>query len=310
MDAYLLAIFITALVYVLLAVGLDFQYGFTGLINFGHVGFFALGAYTAALCATRLNWHPIFGFGLAVVLPALMAWPLGWVALRLRDDYLAIVTLGFSEIVRLVIISEKAITNGGQGVTGVPRLFTGFGSNFWNDVALAIVMMATCAIVVLLLRLITRGPYGRLIQAIRDDETALLALGKNPAKFKTQVLMVGGAIAGLAGAFYAHYSSFVTPEQYTPVVTFYVWMAIIMGGVGKLRGAVAGAFLLVAFLEGSRVLRDVIPGVSDVAMSSVRLAAVGLALILFMRYAPSGLLGIKFRTRRALSKVAKTGEAS
>ena len=310
MEAYLLAIFITTLVYVLLAVGLDFQYGFTGLINFGHVGFFAVGAYAAALCATKLNWHPIFGFGLAIVLPALLAWPLGRVALRLRDDYLAIVTLGFSEIVRLVLISEKEITNGGQGIAGVPRLFTVFGSNFWNDVALAILMVATCAIVVWLLRLITRGPYGRLIQAIRDDETALLALGKNPARFKTQVLMVGGAIAGLAGAFYAHYSSFVTPEQYTPVITFYVWMAIIMGGIGKLRGAVAGAFLLVAFVEGSRVLRDVIPGVSDVAMSSVRLAAVGLALILFMRYAPSGLLGLKLRTKRAPNNAAKPGEAS
>jgi len=291
MEAYLLAVFITALVYVLLAVGLDFQYGFTGLINFGHVGFFAIGAYAAALCAVRLHWPPVVGFGLAIVLPALIAWPLGRVALRLHDEYLAIVTLGFSEIVRLVIISEKELTNGGQGVPGVPRLFTVFASNGWNDFLLAILLALTCALVVWLLRQITRSPYGRLIQAIRDDQTALLALGKNPARFKTQVLMVGSGIAGLAGAFYAHYVSFVTPDQFTPLVTFYVWMAIIMGGVGRLRGAVAGAFLLVAFLEGSRFIRDVVPGVSEVAMSNVRLAAVGLALILFMRFAPQGLLG-------------------
>ncbi len=293
MEAYLLAILITTLVYVLLAVGLDFQYGFTGLINFGYVGFFAIGAYAAALSATRLQWHPLAGFALAMVLPALLAWPLGRIALRLRDDYLAIVTLGFSEIVRLVLISEKEVTNGGQGIPGVPRLITLFPSNAWNDMALALVLAAACAVVVWLLRQITRSPYGRLIQAIRDDETALLALGKNPARFKTQVLMIGGAIAGLAGAFYAHYISFITPEQYTPVVTFYVWMAIIMGGVGRLRGAVAGAFLLVAFLEGSRVVRDLVPGISEVAMSNVRLAAVGLALILFMRFAPRGLFGRK-----------------
>lgn len=291
MEAYLLAILITTLVYVLLALGLDFQYGFTGLINFGHVGFFAIGAYAAALCAVKLGWPPVAGFALAMVLPALLAWPLGRVALRLRDDYLAIVTLGFSEIVRLVIISEKAVTNGGQGVAGVPRLFSGFSSNLHNDLVVAALLLASCALVVMLLRQITRSPYGRLIQAIRDDETALLALGKNPARFKTQVLMVGGGIAGLAGAFYAHYTKFVTPDQFTPLITFYVWMAIIMGGVGRLRGAVAGAFMLVAFLEGSRVLRDVIPGVSEVAMSNVRLAAVGLALILFMRFAPQGLLG-------------------
>ncbi len=291
MEAYLLAILITTLVYVLLAVGLDFQYGFTGLINFGYVGFFALGAYAAGICTTRMHWHPLAGFALAIVLPALLAWPLGRIALRLRDDYLAIVTLGFSEIVRLVLISEKDVTNGGQGIPGVPRLITWFSANVWNDVALALVMALACGLVVWTLRKITNSPYGRLIQAIRDDETALLALGKNPARFKTQVLMVGGAIAGLAGAFYAHYISFITPEQYTPVVTFYVWMAIIMGGVGRLRGAVAGAFLLVAFLEGSRVVRDVIPGISEVAMSNVRLAAVGLALILFMRFAPRGLFG-------------------
>lgn len=291
MEAYLLAILITTLVYVLLAVGLDFQYGFTGLINFGYVGFFALGAYAAGICTTRMQWHPLAGFALAIVLPALLAWPLGRIALRLRDDYLAIVTLGFSEIVRLVLISEKDLTNGGQGIPGVPRLITLFNSNFWNDVALAFVMALACGVVIWTLRKITNSPYGRLIQAIRDDETALLALGKNPARFKTQVLMVGGSIAGLAGAFYAHYISFITPEQYTPVVTFYVWMAIIMGGVGRLRGAVAGAFLLVAFLEGSRVVRDVIPGISEVAMSNVRLAAVGLALILFMRFAPRGLFG-------------------
>lgn len=293
MEAYLLAILITTLIYVLLSVGLDFQYGFTGLINFGYVGFFAVGAYAAAICAVRLNWSPVFGFGLAIVLPALLAWPLGRVALRLRDDYLAIVTLGFGEIVRLVIVSEKGLTNGGQGLPGVPRLFGGFSSNFWNDVIVAAMLILACTVVVWLLRHVTKSPYGRLIQAIRDDEIALMALGKNPARFKTQVLMLGGGIAGLAGAFYAHYTSFVTPDQYTPLVTFYVWMAIIMGGVGRLRGAVAGAFLLVGFLEGSRMLRDVIPGVSEVAMSSVRLAAVGLALILFVRFLPHGLLGHK-----------------
>lgn len=293
MEGYLLAILITTLIYVLLAVGLDFQYGFTGLINFGYVGFFALGSYAAAICSVKLQWSPLAGFALAMVLPALLAWPLGRIALRLKDDYLAIVTLGFSEIVRLVLISEKGITNGGQGIPGVPRLTNVSTSNFVNDIAFALVVAFACTVVVWSLRYITKSPYGRLIQAIRDDETALLALGKNPARFKTQVLMIGGAIGGLAGAFYAHYISFVTPDQYTPVITFYVWMAIIMGGIGRLRGAVAGAFLLVAFLEGSRAIRDVVPGISEVAMSSVRLAAVGLALILFMRFAPHGIFGGK-----------------
>lgn len=293
MEAYLVAIAITTLIYVLLALSLDFQYGFTGLINFGQVGFFAVGAYAAAIGSVRMGWPAPVGFALAVALPALLAWPLGRIALRLRDDYLAIVTLGFGEIVRLVIVSEKGLTNGGQGIPAVPRLFSIGPTPGWNDVALLGLLVAVCAGAVALLHQVLRSPYGRLIQAIRDDETALLALGKSPARYKTQVLMLGGALAGLAGAFYAHYISFVTPDQYTPLITFYVWMAIIMGGVGRLRGAVLGAVLLVAFLEGSRLLRDVLPGVSEVAMSSVRLAAVGLGLILFMRLRPQGLAGGK-----------------
>lgn len=291
MEAYLLAILITALVYVLLTLGLNFQYGFTGLINFGYVGFFALGAYASAICTARLGWPAWSGFALGMVVPFLLAWPLGRVALRLRDDYLAIVTLGFSEIVRLVIINEKAVTNGGQGIAGVPKLFGGDGTGLGGDLWLAAALLAACALVAGVVRAIVASPYGRLIQAIRDDETALLALGKNPARFKTQVLMLGGGIAGLAGSFYAHYVGYVTPDQFLPIVTFQVWMAMIMGGVGRLRGAVAGAFLLLVVLEGSRAVRDLVPGIPEVAMSSVRLAVIGVALILFIRFRPQGLWG-------------------
>lgn len=291
MEAYLLAVLITALAYVLLTLGLNFQYGFTGLINFGYVGFFALGAYASAICTVRMGWPAWSGFALGMVVPFLLAWPLGRVALRLRDDYLAIVTLGFSEIVRLAIINEKALTNGGQGIAGVPKLFGGDGASLLGDLWLAAALLAACVLVAGVIRAIVKSPYGRLIQAIRDDETALLALGKNPARFKTQVLMLGGGIAGLAGSFYAHYVGYVTPDQFLPIVTFQVWMAMIMGGVGRLRGAVAGAFLLLLVLEGSRAARDLFPGIPEVAMSSVRLAVIGAALILFIRFRPQGLWG-------------------
>jgi branched-chain amino acid transport system permease protein len=110
--------------------------------------------------------------------------------------------------------------------------------------------------------------------------------------------MVGAALAGLAGAFYAHFLTFISPEQFVPLVTFYVWMGIILGGVGSLRGALSGTLLLVAFLEGSRFLRDLLPGVAEVQMASVRLAVVGLAIILFVLYRPQGLFGAKDEARR------------
>jgi branched-chain amino acid transport system permease protein len=144
---------------------------------------------------------------------------------------------------------------------------------------------------VLLMQRMVKSPFGRLIEAIRDDEQAVLALGKDPARFKVQVLMIGAALAGIAGAFYGHYITYVVPEQFIPLITFYVWMAMIMGGVGRVSGAVVGAGLLMLFLEGSRFVRDFVPGVSAVEMASLRLAVVGLALILFTLYRPQGLMG-------------------
>ena len=113
---------------------------------------------------------------------------------------------------------------------------------------------------------------------------------KGPARFKIQVLVVGAALAGIAGAFYAHYITYIVPDQFIPLVTFYVWMAIIMGGVGRVSGAIVGTAILMLFLEGSRFLRDIVPGVSEVDMASVRIGAVGLLLVLFIMYRPQGLM--------------------
>ena len=122
MEAYLAAIAVIALIYVLLSLGLNLQYGLTGLINFGHVGFFAIGAYASAILALR-GVPLVACFAAAAALAGIAAWPIGLISLRLRDDYFAIVTLGFSEIVRLVVTSERWLTNGVQGIPGIPRLF-------------------------------------------------------------------------------------------------------------------------------------------------------------------------------------------
>lgn len=288
MEAYLAAITIIALIYMLLALGLTLQYGLTGLINFGHVGFFAIGAYASALLTLK-GASFILSFPAAALLAALAAWPIGLVSLRLRDDYFAIVTLGFSETVRLVITNEKWLTNGVQGIPGVPRLVEGVGLT--AQLVMLAAVLAANVIAILIMRRLVKSPFGRVIEAIRDNEEAVKALGKDPARFKIQVLMLGAALAGVAGAFYAHYITYIVPDQFIPLVTFYVWMAIIMGGVGRVSGAVLGTAILMLFLEGSRFLRDIIPGVSEVEMASLRIGAVGLALILFTIYRPQGLVG-------------------
>lgn len=291
MEAYLVAIAIVGAIYVLLTLGLTVQYGLTGLVNFGHVGFFAIGAYASALISMQ-GVPLVLSFACAAVIAALASWPIGLVALRLRDDYFAVVTLGFSETVRLALTSEKWLTNGVQGIPGIPRSFAGLGVGLPGALATLAAVTLVCVAVALVLRRIVRSPFGRVIEAIRDNEEALRALGKDPARFKIQVLALGAALAGVAGAFYAHYITYLSPDQFIPLVTFYVWMAMIMGGVGRVSGAVVGALLLMLFLEGTRFLRDLLPGVvSEVDMASVRIGAVGLALILFTLFRPQGLMG-------------------
>ena len=290
MDAYLIAVSVTALIYLLMALGLNLQYGFTGLINFGHVGFFALGAYTSALLVGAGVPMPL-GFLAALIVPAVAAVPLGILSLRLRADYLAIVTLGFSEAVRLAIINEKWLTHGVQGIPGITDITTGFGLPLSGPVSALIILLIANGLAILVIFRLTRSPFGRAIQAIRDDEDAMLALGKEPGSFKIRVFMIGASLAGLAGAIYGHYVTFITPEQFVPLVTFYVWVAIILGGAGRVSGAIVGTLALVTFLEGSRFLRDALPGVSEVEMASVRLFVIGLALVLLIQFRPSGIMG-------------------
>jgi branched-chain amino acid transport system permease protein len=290
MEAYLIAIAIISAIYVLLALGLNLQYGLTGIINFGHVGFFCIGAYAAALLAQK-GVPPVIAFALAGMFAMLAAWPLGLVSLRLREDYFAIVSLGFSEVVRLVVTSEKWLTQGVQGIPGIPKLFPEMGVGIGHGASILAVLVAVNLVAILAMGRIVSSPFGRMIEAIRDNEDAVKALGKDPAKFKVQVLMLGAALAGVAGAFYAHYIGYISPDQFVPLVTFQIWMAIIMGGVGRVSGALVGTLILMLFLEGSRFLRDILPFISEVEMASVRLGLVGLALVLFTLYRPHGIMG-------------------
>lgn len=290
MVGYLVAVGIVALIYMLLTIGLNLQYGYTGLINFGVVAFFGIGAYASALL-TLAGWPLLLAFLVAIGVAGIAAYPIGLLSLRLSDDYLAVVTLGFSEVVRLLIQQEQWLTKGVQGLPGIPRVFGSLGVGEYADLAtLGVLVLCNGAAVALMVHLV-RSPYGRLIQAIRDDEVAVEAIGKDPRRYKVQVFMLGAGLAGLAGAFYAHFITYLSPEQFLPLVTFYVWIAMIIGGTGRTSGAVAGSLILMVFLEGSRFARDWIPGVSEVQMASVRLAIVGLALILFTLYRPQGLMG-------------------
>ena len=289
MEGYLVAVGTIGGIYALLALGLNLQYGYTGLINFGVVALYTIGAYTSALLAMHGTPFAV-AMAAGTVLAAACAWPLGVICLRLRDDYLAIVTLAFAEIVRTVIVSEDWLTAGPRGLPGIPRPFASMAPEAAGIAYLCLVLAAVAAGMAITAGLV-RSPFGRLIRAIRDDEDAVRSIGKSPARSKLVVFMIGAGMTGLAGALYAHYLTFISPDQFVPLLTFYVWIAVIMGGAGRIGGALAGAALLTLFLEGSRFLRDALPFIPEVQMASLRLAVIGLALILFTIYRPEGLLG-------------------
>ena len=288
MEFYLIAISISILIYMLMASGLALQYGFTGLVNFGYVGFFAIGAYTSGLLSLQGVPLPL-SFVAAMLVAAAAAYPLGIITLRLGGDYLAIITLGFSETVRMILMKEEWLTHGVHGVPGLPRVFDDWAGFSSGDLSVLALLLVVNIVVFALIGYLVRSPFGRIIASIRDNEVAVSALGKSPATFKTRSLMLGSALGGLAGAFQAHYVTFISPEQFVPLITFYVWIAIILGGPNRIVGIVTGTIILLSFLEGSRFLRDFVGGVSEVQLASVRFWIVGMALICTILYRPQGL---------------------
>jgi branched-chain amino acid transport system permease protein len=287
-TAYLVAIGSIGLIYALLAISLNLQWGQTGLINFGHVAFFAIGAYVSGLLALA-GWPLPITILAAMIAAGLAAWPLGRLTLTLKSDYLAVTAIGFSEVVRSVLENEMWLTGGPSGLPGIPSLFDGL-SGLDRSIAIFAVLLAGTLLVFLVLEALARSPFGRALRSIRDDDIAAAALGKNVVSFKTRSLTLGAAIAGLAGAFYAHYLTFISPEQFTPEVTFNVWIAVIIGGSGSNPGVLLGTLILIIFLEGTRFLGDLGLALDGSQLGALRFMIIGAALVLCMLYRPSGIL--------------------
>jgi branched-chain amino acid transport system permease protein len=206
-TAYLIAIATLVGIRALLTLGLNVQWGMTGLVNLGVVAFFAVGAYTAGLLSV-MGVAPPIAWASAIVLAAVAGLAMAMVALRLREDYLAIVTLGFAEVLRLFLLNEAWLTRGANGITGIPRpLHALFGRHY--DIFYLAVVLAAVAVVYWVLQRVSGSPFGRVLRAIREDETVAAVAGKSVFRFKVQAFALGAAIAGLAGIFFAHYLAYI-----------------------------------------------------------------------------------------------------
>ena len=304
--------------YALLSFGLNSQWGFTGLINFSVAAFFGIGAYGAALMTADNSplaggFNPLLGLVVALVLAAVLALLIGIPTLRLRADYLAIASLGLAEVVRTIVKNEEQWTNGTAGVRGIPSFFEGwpvlatfpeampgleifvpFGArlvletSFWSALLNVSLVLTFVGVSYALLRRVHRSPWGRVLRTIRSDEDLARALGKHTYSFKMQSFVLGSLIMALAGVFYAHLNLFVSPGDLDPITTFYVWVAVILGGSGSNRGALFGGFVIVAIREGTRFLNEF--GWIPFDVAPLRLLMIGVLIVLVMRFRPQGVL--------------------
>ena len=290
MDNYLVAMAIFAGIYALLALGLNLVWGMAGMINLGLVGFFAMGAYVAALLAKKAGLPMVLGILGGIVVTAAAGAVVAMITARLRGDYLAIITLGFSEVVRLVASNEIWLTNGTDGISGIPGPARGqVTPATFNLIYLAIVA-AVVAIVLVLMERIRSAPYGRVLRAIRDDDQVTAVAGKPVIAFKVEAFAVSAGVLGLAGALYGHYTSFIAPDAFTSLISIYIVLALTAGGTGNNRGAVLGAALVIFFMESTRFVTGAIPGLKPVQVAAVREMLIGLALIVVLRVRPAGVL--------------------
>jgi branched-chain amino acid transport system permease protein len=299
---------VVAGIYTILALGLQIQFGFAGLLNFGQVGFMAIGAYALAILVVKAGWSMWLAAPVAVFAAAVGGVLLGLPTLRLRADYFAIVTIAFSEIIRYVATNENSLTGGSQGTIALGSVGTVSQYNTaWStfqthvqralglssgDATMLVIVWAVAAVLLTLTWLALRTPWGRVLRAVRDDEDAAATLGKNVFSYKLQVFALGAALAGLAGLFYAWEFSFFSPDDFQPLLTFFAWMILLLGGLGRVWAVPVGAVVFGFIFAGTRFLNFApFTWVASDERAYIRLIIIGLIILVLVVLRPQGLLG-------------------
>jgi branched-chain amino acid transport system permease protein len=305
---YLAFFLVFAGVFAVMALGLNLQWGSTGLFNVGVAGFVAIGAYASALLTGPPDPERVGGFGLpilvgwlgAMALSGVAAFIVGVAALRLREDYLAITTFGIAVVIQLVALNATWLTGGPFGIQSIPKPFAAWlGTGFaWNLAYLALVAAVVGACWWALERLVA-SPWGRVLRAIREDELAAASLGKRAAAFRLQAFVLGCMLMGLGGALYAHFVGYIAPEDFLPILTFQIWAMLIVGGSGNNAGAVLGAVLVWAIWSVSGgLIREILPPAEQARGAALQVVLIGVLIAAILVLRPRGVLGEKARVSR------------
>jgi len=295
---YLLSVLTMGGVFAILTLGLNVQWGFTGLFNAGIAGFFAIGAYASALLTSpdapgllgQVTLPVPAGLAAAALLSGFVAYFVGKLCLGLRGDYLAIATIGIAEIFRLVLKNEIWATNGARGISQIPKPFEHLPLPY-SQLAFLGLILVIVGVIYVGMELAARSPWGRVMRAIRENDQAAQAAGKDVTRFRLQAFVLGAMIMGLGGAMQAHAFKFIGPEATEPLIAiFLVWVMLIAGGSGNNRGAILGAIAVWAIWSGTELITGKLIPEWQIRASYARVFLIGLFLQIMLQKFPQGLI--------------------
>lgn len=296
---YLVAFFTMGGIYAVLCLALNMQWGFGGLFNAGIAGFYAVGAYSAAIITSVHSPKHVGGFDLPIVVGLLVAgavsgvvgWAIARICVRLKADYLAMASIGIAEIIRLAVINEEWLTNGSLGIANIPRPLESVFSGRQAEVAYVVFVWLIVVITFVVAERLRVSPWGRVMRAIRDNEVAAASVGKDVRRFQTETFVVGAIFMGVAGALSAHYFKFFSPDATEPLlITFLTWVMLIAGGSGNNRGAIVGALLVWAIWSMTEILSSQLPTEWATRSAYIRMLLIGVGLQIVLQRYRNGLL--------------------
>jgi branched-chain amino acid transport system permease protein len=289
---FLLGVAIVAALYGVLAVSLNLQAGVTGLLNFGLVAFFGIGAYATGIASIH-GWPWELAIVIGMALAALAGAGVGLLGRTLGAEYWAIATLALAELLALVALNSDGLTRGAQGITTVEPFFPGYGATV-HDLLWLVLSAAVLALCALIAWRVTESQFGRVLRLVREREPLAASLGHDVVAAKVKVMAISAPMAALAGSLYTHQITFIAPQELAPFATFIVWTMVVVGGLGSVRGVLIGAFLVQLLFDVTRFIDDVVE-ISPDSAGGIRILVVGAALLGFLLFHPAGLVPERLR---------------
>ncbi len=306
--SYIVFFLILSLIFGVAVLGLNLQWGFTGLFNAGVAGFTAIGAYTMAILTGPARDAVFGGFELpfvvgligAMIASGIGAVLVGLATLKLRHEYLAVATFGIAVTIQLVCLNWEYLTGGTLGLIGIPN-----PSKAWADGPLAqnalylLVVVVVVGLTFAALERIVKSPWGRMLKAVREDDVAAASLGKSPERVRLEAFVLGCMIMGLSGALYVSFIGYVSPWDFLPIVTFQIWTMLIVGGSANNRGALLGALIVwgVWTMSGF-VISRVVPSEIQAQGGAMQAVLIGVILVAMLLIRPRGLIGEELHVSR------------